>query len=113
MKVAILLVPVLLASCASRAAESDRTAFASSATGSIATAEAPAGAPRLVPFRPMTSDAEVLFGDPDVPGQPLVIRIRELPGTIVPPHSHPVDEHIRSCPGPGSSASATASIPPG
>jgi hypothetical protein len=42
----------------------------------------------------MSSDVEVLHGNPDLPGQPFVIRIRELPGTIVPPHSHPVDEHL-------------------
>jgi quercetin dioxygenase-like cupin family protein len=50
--------------------------------------------PRLVPLRPMTGDVELLFGDPDVAGQPFVMRIRELPGTRIPPHSHPVDEHI-------------------
>jgi len=37
---------------------------------------------------------EILYGDPDARGQPFVMRIRELPGTVVPPHSHPVDEHI-------------------
>jgi len=47
-----------------------------------------------MPFKPMTTDAEVLQGDPDAVGQPFVMRIRELPGTIVPPHSYPVDEHI-------------------
>jgi quercetin dioxygenase-like cupin family protein len=50
--------------------------------------------PRLVPLRPLTADVEVVFGDPDAIGQPFVMRIRELPGTIIPPHSHPVDEHI-------------------
>ncbi|HEX8263327.1 MAG TPA: cupin domain-containing protein [Allosphingosinicella sp.] len=91
-----LALPVLavLASCGPEAPEAERTGFASSTTGSIAKAEAPSGKPRLAPFRAMTSDAEVLQGDPDVPGQPFVIRIRELPGTIVPPHSHPVDEHV-------------------
>jgi uncharacterized protein (TIGR02246 family) len=49
---------------------------------------------RFVPFRPLTTDFEVILGDPDVSGQPFVMRIRELPGTIIPPHSHPVDEHI-------------------
>lgn len=42
----------------------------------------------------MTEDVEVLFGDPEVPGQPFVMRIRELPGGVIPPHRHPVDEHI-------------------
>jgi hypothetical protein len=36
---------------------------------------------RIVPLRPLT-------------GEPFVMRIRELPGTIIPPHKHPVDEHI-------------------
>lgn len=49
---------------------------------------------RIVPIRPMTQDVEVLFGDPEAVGKPFVMRIRELPGTIIPPHRHPVDEHI-------------------
>lgn len=50
--------------------------------------------PRFIPLGPMSGDVQILYGDPEVPGQPFVMRIRELPGTIVPPHSHPVDEHI-------------------
>ena len=49
---------------------------------------------RAIPLRPMSGDVEILYGDPEAPGEPFVMRIRELPGTIVPPHSHPVDEHI-------------------
>lgn len=49
---------------------------------------------RLVARTAMSSDVEVLSGHPDSAGKPFVIRIRELPGTIVPPHTHPVDEHI-------------------
>src|SRR6187402_1710681 len=49
---------------------------------------------RIVPLKPMTGDVELLYGDPDVAGQPFVMRIRELPGSKVPPHSHQVDEHI-------------------
>jgi quercetin dioxygenase-like cupin family protein len=49
---------------------------------------------RIVPLRPMSADVEVILGDPDVAGEPFVMRIRELPGTIIPPHKHPVDEHI-------------------
>jgi len=49
---------------------------------------------RIIPLKPMTGDVEILYGDPEVPGEPFVMRIRELPGTIVPPHSHPVDENI-------------------
>jgi quercetin dioxygenase-like cupin family protein len=49
---------------------------------------------RIVPLKSMTGDVEILYGDPEVAGEPFVMRIRELPGGIVPPHSHPVDEHI-------------------
>jgi hypothetical protein len=41
----------------------------------------------------MSGDVELLYGDPEQRG-PFVMRIHELPGAIVPPHSHPVDEHV-------------------
>lgn len=50
--------------------------------------------PRIIPIHPMSEDVEVLYGDPEKPGEPFVMRIRELPGGIIPPHKHPVDEHI-------------------
>ena len=50
--------------------------------------------PRIIPLRPMSGDIEILYGDPEAVGEPFVMRIKELPGTVVPPHSHPVDEHI-------------------
>ena len=53
-----------------------------------------ARAPRVVPLRAMSGDVEILFGDPEKEGEPFVMRIRELPGTLNPLHSHPVDEHI-------------------
>ncbi len=49
---------------------------------------------RIIPIRPMSQDVEVLYGDPEAVGEPFVMRIRELPGGIIPPHKHPVDEHI-------------------
>ena len=49
---------------------------------------------RIIPLRPMTDDVEILSGDPEKAGVPFVMRIRELPGTRVPLHSHPVDENI-------------------
>ncbi len=49
---------------------------------------------RIIPIRPLTQDVEVLYGDPEAAGEPFVMRIRELPGTLIPPHRHPVDEHI-------------------
>jgi quercetin dioxygenase-like cupin family protein len=49
---------------------------------------------RITPLKPMTEDVEVLYGDPEAVGEPFVMRIRELPGGIIPPHRHPVDENI-------------------
>ena len=49
---------------------------------------------RIIPIHPMSEDVEVLYGDPEKPGEPFVMRIRELPGGIIPPHRHPVDENI-------------------
>jgi quercetin dioxygenase-like cupin family protein len=49
---------------------------------------------RIMPLRPMTGDVEILHGDPEKAGEPFAMRIRELPGTVIPMHSHPVDEHI-------------------
>ena len=50
--------------------------------------------PRILPIHPMSEDVEVLSGDPEKAGEPFVMRIRELPGGIIPPHRHPVDENI-------------------
>jgi hypothetical protein len=50
--------------------------------------------PRIIPIKPMSEDVEILFGNPEKVGEPFVMRIRELPGGIIPPHKHPVDEHI-------------------
>src|SRR5438876_6371859 len=49
---------------------------------------------RITPLKPMTEEVEVLYGDPEAVGEPFVMRIRELPGGIIPPHRHPVDENI-------------------
>ena len=49
---------------------------------------------RIIPLQPLSKDFEVIYGDPEAVGKPFVMRIRELPGTIIPPHKHPVDEHI-------------------
>ena len=48
----------------------------------------------IAPLKPMTTDAEPVYGDPNQPGKAFVLRIRELPGTMIPPHSHPIDEHL-------------------
>lgn len=62
------------------------------ASGITRAAEGPAF--RVVPCCEMPGDVEILYGDPEKAGEPFAMRIRELPGTIVPLHSHPVDEHI-------------------
>ena len=66
------------------------------AASGLTRAEGEKGArePRVIPLGPLTGDVELLYGNPETPGQPFVMRIRELPGAMVPPHSHPVDEHI-------------------
>jgi len=48
----------------------------------------------MIPIHPMSEDVEILYGDPEKPREPFVMRIRELPGGIIPPHRHPVDENI-------------------
>ena len=49
---------------------------------------------RFVPIAPMSQDVDILYGDPEKEGEPFVMRIRELPGGVIPPHRHPIDEHI-------------------
>jgi quercetin dioxygenase-like cupin family protein len=49
---------------------------------------------RIIPLGALSKDVEILYGDPERAGEPFVMRIRELPGSVVPPHTHPVDEHI-------------------
>jgi quercetin dioxygenase-like cupin family protein len=91
----------LTLSCSSGSSEghgpghSDRSAFGpeSGAVDDTST-EYDLRSARFRPLGDMTADVEVLYGHPDSVGRPFVIRIRELPGTIIPPHSHPVDEHI-------------------
>lgn len=66
----------------------------SAASGISRVNEATTSAFHVAPLRPMTGDVEILSGDPEKPGEPFVMRIRELPGTIIPLHSHPVDENV-------------------
>src|ERR1051326_9625211 len=49
---------------------------------------------KYVPFTPLNEDAVVIQGDVEKEGQEFVMRIRELRGGFIPPHTHPVDEHI-------------------
>lgn len=92
---ALLLVSACLASCA--VTVPDRNLHAPmDAASSVSRADGGKGPrdARMIPLTPMSGDVEILYGDPEVAGQPFVIRIHELPGAIVPPHSHPVDENI-------------------
>ena len=70
-----------------------RSAFAA-ASGVSRPGSTGAMGSRIVPLQAMSGDVEILSGDPEKAGQPFVMRIRELPGTRVPLHSHPVDENI-------------------
>ena len=45
------------------------------------------------PSLPKGAKVAVVSGNPEQPG-PFVIRLRFPPGYAVPPHSHPVDEHV-------------------
>jgi quercetin dioxygenase-like cupin family protein len=76
--------------------ETSETLPAFGAASGVTRAETAGGASafRVIPLRAPTGDVEILFGNPDNPGEPFVMRIRELPGTRIPLHSHPVDEHI-------------------
>lgn len=89
---------VLLAGCRHDAAHNPDGTHKDSAFGVAGDVSRPAGASdrryRIAPLRPMSTDVEVLSGDPEKAGEPFVIRIHELPGTIIPLHSHPVDENI-------------------
>jgi quercetin dioxygenase-like cupin family protein len=66
----------------------------SAASGISRADEGSSRAFHVAPLRPMTGDVEILSGDPEKAGEPFVMRIRELPGTIIPLHSHPVDENV-------------------
>ena len=46
------------------------------------------------PLKPIQGDVEILKGDPEKPGEFYVMRINELPGTMIPVHTHPVDETL-------------------
>jgi hypothetical protein len=50
--------------------------------------------PKSVPFTSLNEDFAVIHGDVEKEGQEFVMRIRELRGSFIPPHTHPVDEHI-------------------
>jgi len=83
----------LVAACGKGGPQTHDSAF--SAAPSVARASDAANRTfHVAPLRTMSGDVEILSGDPEKPGEPFVMRIRELPGTIIPVHSHPVDENI-------------------
>jgi hypothetical protein len=84
---------VLLSACGKSGSHQHDSAF-SAASGVAPAGEVSSRTFHIEPLRPMSGDVEILAGDPEKPGQPFVMRIRELPGTIVPLHSHTVDENI-------------------
>jgi quercetin dioxygenase-like cupin family protein len=51
-------------------------------------------APIFSPLKPLTDGGERVFGDPRIAGKAFVVRIKEMPGEIVPPHTHHFDENI-------------------
>ncbi|MBA3506485.1 MAG: cupin domain-containing protein [Betaproteobacteria bacterium] len=99
-KISLVVALAALAGCDTvmhgNAGQGDGSHHAMAAASGVARVDGGKGAleHRIVPLRPMSGDVELLYGDPEVAGEPFVMRIRELPGAIVPPHSHPVDEHI-------------------
>ena len=63
-------------------------------SGRFAASSADTAQSKYVPFTPLNEDAVVIHGDIEKEGQEFVMRIRELRGSFIPPHTHPVDEHI-------------------
>ena len=96
MRKAVLLTVVVLAGCAGSRSTGPDDHSAMAAATNVARADGGKGPRehRIIPLKAMAGDVEILYGDPEVSGQPFVMRIKELPGSIVPPHQHPVDENI-------------------
>jgi len=46
------------------------------------------------PALPPGAEAAILAGDPAKPGQAFALRVRFADGYVIPPHWHPVDEHV-------------------
>ena len=65
-----------------------------SAAAAPETIPSPSSVPIFAPIHILVHDGERVVGDPDKAGVPFVVRIRELPGNVVPPHIHHFDENI-------------------
>lgn len=94
MKLPVCFAMILLAACAHHDSPPASGAFDAASGVTHAAGTPDDRSPRVVPMRPIPGDVEILHGDPEKPGELFVMRIRELPGTMIPLHSHPVDEHI-------------------
>lgn len=46
------------------------------------------------PKLPAGAQMAIIFGDPSVPGELYVFRVKLPDGYSVPPHTHPMDEHV-------------------
>lgn len=91
------LLPLLLLLLSCRAhitPPSGQASGAFDAAAGVVRADTSGRAHRIIPLRPMSGEVEILYGDPETAGESFVMRIRELPGSMIPLHSHPVDEHI-------------------
>ena len=90
-----LLLTAALGGCAQVRREQDHPHPPMAAVSAVTRADGGKGPnePRIIPLGPMSGDVELLYGDPEQSG-PFVMRIHELPGAMVPPHRHPVDEHV-------------------
>lgn len=64
------------------------------AAGTLVAGSGNAEDAKYVPFTSLNEDFVVIHGDVEKEGQAFVMRIRELRGSFIPPHTHPVDEHI-------------------
>jgi quercetin dioxygenase-like cupin family protein len=93
--VVVVFLSTSLGGCADVRTEQDHLHAPMAAVSAVARADGGKGPNehRIIPLRTMSGDVELLYGDPEKSG-PFVMRIHELPGAIVPPHSHPVDEHV-------------------
>ncbi len=93
---AVLLVTALLASVASHAhAQTASRPIAAAAGGHHAIVATPAHIPwgPAPAMLPAGAEAAILEGDPSKPGA-FTLRLRMPDGYRIPPHFHPVDEHV-------------------
>jgi quercetin dioxygenase-like cupin family protein len=94
-RIGSLFLSFLLAGCATSAAHIQIAPLpASSEAGSNAVMIPASTIPVFAPFRVPAESNEVLVGNASTHNRPFVFRIRELPGTVIPPHTHPIDENI-------------------